>query len=221
MAALGGTLCPLRGSTPMRRTWRAARPVMDRTKMESRAKAQYEFACRAREVELDLFWKRSLFFWGFIGAAFVAFATLRSNLALSVLIASFGFVCSFVWTLANRGSKFWYENWERKVEKSEMDFTGPWFAVPESPKPDLRWLRARRFSVSKLAIALSDYVAALWFVLLLSRLAVLLFPTGTLDRWRAIATTAFASVSILYAFGLIALARSKEPPGRVAAGRDV
>ena len=186
--------------------------------MDPRAEKQYEFACRAREVELDLFWKRSLFFWGFIGAAFVAFATLRSSVTLSVLIASFGFVCSFVWTLANRGSKFWYENWERKVEISEKHFTGPWFAVPESAKPDLWWLRARRFSVSKLTIALSDYMVALWFALLLSRLAVLHLPSGRFEQYRAITTTAFASVSVAYAFVLIWAARSKEPPGRVSSG---
>ena len=73
------------------------------------AQARYEFACKARELELTLFWQRSLFFWGFIAASFVAFAQLRQSVGQSCLVATFGFVCSFVWTLANRGSKFWYE----------------------------------------------------------------------------------------------------------------
>src|SRR5688572_7309664 len=120
----------------------------------AKAKARYEFACQAREVELDLFWKRSLFFWGFIGAAFLAFAALRASVHLSTLIASFGLVCSVVFTLANRGSKFWYESWEQKVERSERDVTGPWYSVEEAVQADLAWFRARRFSVSKLAIGL-------------------------------------------------------------------
>ena len=183
-------------------------------------KARYDFACRAREVELDLFWKRSLFFWGFIGAAFVAFGALRSSPALGVVVSSFGFVCSFIWCMVNRGSKFWYENWEQKVQKSELPFTGQWFASPEPIKPNGAWLRARRFSVSKLAIALSDYVAALWLMLLLSRVAVVLAPAAVSGRARAFAAAAFATMSCAYAFSLIHFAQSDLPRGADDGRRD-
>lgn len=36
-------------------------------------------------------------------------------------------VCSAAWTLLNRGSKYWQENWETKVELNEKKVTGPLF----------------------------------------------------------------------------------------------
>ena len=32
-----------------------------------------EYAAEARRFEIERFWQRSLFFWGFIGAAFIAY----------------------------------------------------------------------------------------------------------------------------------------------------
>jgi len=46
---------------------------------------------------------------------------------LAVLIACFGFVCSVAWSLVNRGSKYWQENWEFIVEGNEGDITGDLF----------------------------------------------------------------------------------------------
>ena len=192
---------------------RPSPPTLSDAEPSARAKAQYEFACKARELELDLFWKRSLFFWGFIGAAFLAFANLRDNFALSAVIASFGLVCSVVWTLANRGSKFWYESWEQKVQKSEVQVTGRWFGEAEESKADLAWLQSRRFSVSKLAIALSDYTAALWASLLLSRLALLAIPHRMSPEFRLRAAVGFAAASVVYAAALIFLTRSKREDG--------
>jgi len=72
----------------------------------------------------------------------------------------------------------------------------------DTPEPDESWsqwwLRGRRFSVSRLAIALSDYVAVLWLLLLVSRLAVLFLPAIP-DVWRNVAVTAFAAASVGYA----------------------
>ena len=67
-----------------------------------------------RKFEIDLFWKRSLFFLGFISAAFIGFGALYKKDApeLALLLACFGLVCSVAWTLANRGSKYWQENWQ-------------------------------------------------------------------------------------------------------------
>lgn len=118
-----------------------------------------------RKFEIELFWKRSLFFWGFIASAFIAFVTsYKSNPILSFVIANFGLVCSIAWTLTNRGSKFWQENWEQCVTENEDDIVGSLFKdVKPRLEKDGFWLSARRFSVSKLTIALSDYVAVLWF----------------------------------------------------------
>src|ERR1700733_7998627 len=98
-------------------------------------RARYDASVSALEFELEQFWKRSLFFWGFIGAAFVAFstATAYQPLPLQSAIASFGFVCSTIWTLANRGSKYWYENWEDRPKETEKAVTGVLYG---DPKPE-------------------------------------------------------------------------------------
>jgi hypothetical protein len=133
-------------------------------------RSRYDASINALEFELEHFWKRSLFFWGFIGAALVAFSAADKHPSLQGLIASFGFVCSMVWTLVNRGSKYWYEKWESKVGETEMAVTGHLYGderVEEKETECLKkWLQGRRYSPSRLTIALSDYVVVLWFGLL-------------------------------------------------------
>jgi hypothetical protein len=112
----------------------------------------------------------ALFFWGFISAAFVGYGALYKREApeLALVLACFGLVCSVAWTLANRGSKYWQENWEQKVHRAELDVLGEEFFARQEQTEDWKncWLRARRFSVSKLAIALSDFTVLTWIVLI-------------------------------------------------------
>jgi hypothetical protein len=78
-----------------------------------------------------------------------------------MVIACFGFVCSLAWTLVNRGSKYWQENWEQKVEVIEPEVVGVLFG-----KQELREHKGPfsgfRFSVSRLTIALSDFAVLVW-----------------------------------------------------------
>lgn len=137
----------------------------------NKLKKRYDIAIDTRKFEIDLFWKRSLFFWGFIASAFVAFVAFSgdktNNFFLKSIVTLFGLVCSFCWTLANRGSKYWQENWESQVEKIEDDITGPMFKKPAQIQKKFWWFRARRFSVGKLTISLSDYITIIWFGLCL------------------------------------------------------
>lgn len=129
-----------------------------------------EVALAARSFEIGLFWQRALFFWGFIAAAFIAYvAALGKGQKLLILISGFGMVCSVSWTLANRGSKYWQENWEQKVEAAEEAVTGPLFKREEPRQAKGIWLSGRRFSVSKLTIAVSDYVSLVWMALFVSQ----------------------------------------------------
>jgi hypothetical protein len=38
---------------------------------EAHKKTRFDVAVQVRNFEIELFWKRSLFFWGFISAAFI------------------------------------------------------------------------------------------------------------------------------------------------------
>jgi hypothetical protein len=135
-----------------------------------------KYASEIRKFEIERFWQRSLFFWGFIGASFVAYAALyekRQDL-LPLLIACFGFVCSVAWTMQNRGSKYWQEAWEQKVHVVEDDVLGAALFSNREPLLEKGPWGAREFSVSKLAIALSDFTVFVWGVLVVKA-----FPTAS------------------------------------------
>jgi hypothetical protein len=84
-----------------------------------------EACVKALNLEVEQFWKQSLFFWEFIGAAFVALAVIEENRhSLQAAIASFGLVASFIWTLANRGSRFRHQEWRHKLLEAEERTTG-------------------------------------------------------------------------------------------------
>ena len=93
-----------------------------------RAEKYFDVAADVRKFEIGLFWQRSLFFWGFIGAAFIAYAALgrkdNSDPLAQLAVACFGFVCSTAWTLQNRGSKYWQEAWETKNPTRISNLTG-------------------------------------------------------------------------------------------------
>lgn len=100
----------------------------------------FQTALQTREFEINLFWKRALFFWGFISVGFVAYwrvvesiygkngfpdsDTLKIPLiAISVVINLF---CLF-FHLANKGSKYWQENWEAHIALLEPRVMGDLF----------------------------------------------------------------------------------------------
>jgi hypothetical protein len=124
-----------------------------------------KYAAEVRKFEIERFWQRSLFFWGFIAAAFVAYAQLFGRGNLSFFVACFGVVCSFAWTLQNRGSKYWQEAWETKVESVEVDVLGVDLFANREPVQRKGIWGAQTFSVSKLAIALSDFTVLVWVAL--------------------------------------------------------
>jgi hypothetical protein len=120
-------------------------------------------AAQTRALEIGLFWQRSLFYWGFIIAAGAGYVqTYRSTPSLGTVLACFGIVCSLSWSLVNRGSKYWQENWEIKAEAAaERALGGPLFGNPE-PIHRPEWLGAKRFSVTFLTAGLSDFVCVGW-----------------------------------------------------------
>jgi hypothetical protein len=140
---------------------------------------RYDACVKALNFELEQFWKQSLFFWALIGAAFVALAVIEENRhSLQAAIASFGLIASYVWTLANRGSRFRYEDWEHKLIEAEEGTTGPVYGGLGKEKPREQskkglletigrglW-RGKSYSPTQLIIAFSDYVVVFWFGIL-------------------------------------------------------
>jgi hypothetical protein len=125
-----------------------------------------EYATETRRFEIERFWQRSTFFWAFIGAAFIAYATLYKTRDVSLVIGCFGLVSSVAWTLQNRGSKYWQEAWEQKVEAVEEEILGTKLFSNWEPILEKGFWGARLYSVSKLAIAISDFTVIVWVVLI-------------------------------------------------------
>ena len=178
---------------------------------DERQKRRLDIAVQVRNFEIELFWKRSVFFWGFISAAFVGYAALRiANPELGLMIACFGMVCSGAWTLLNRGSKYWQESWETKVNEAEIDIGGKLFTRQELTQNKGRWLRGRKYSVSKLAIALSDYVFLLWFSLVIVEVVRSYCPSAKMIL-RVYGPGIFALFSFIYLLLLLIFGRKSKP----------
>lgn len=136
----------------------------------------YKIAIATRNFEIDLYWKRSLFFWGFIATAALGYGSsilaepAKQNPGFALLIACFGLICSVCWSLVNRGSKYWQEHWERKVTDFEEKLGSLELFRAEDKLDDSKsyWLGARKYSVSRIAIALSDFSVLLWLGLIVN-----------------------------------------------------
>jgi hypothetical protein len=193
--------------------WQAKRRAQSE-KLQKEAEKRLDLAVQTRNFEIELFWKRSLFFWGFIAAAFGGYAALRNVKSdLTLVIACFGAVCAFAWTLITRGSKYWQESWENKVEQYEQPLLGRFFAHEEPVQSYKgRWLRARRFSVSKISIGLSDYIFALWIALLSAEVLRKFLPASTLPLLSVVGTSLFLLLSLAFAVCLFVYGRSSPRP---------
>jgi len=128
----------------------------------------FQYAAETRRFEIERFWQRSLFFWGFIAAAFVGYATLsdpKYGPHLRQVITGFGIVSSLAWTLQNRGSKYWQEAWEAKVHRLETVVLGQRLFDEIEPRKKGGFWGGWRYSASKVTTQLSDFTLATWMLL--------------------------------------------------------
>lgn len=143
-------------------------------------RAALEHALDIRKFEIQLYWTRATYFWAFIAAALAAYGAIMTvenpeqKTDLSVFLSCIGFVLSFGWYCANRGSKHWQENWENHVDLLENEVVGPLYKTILS-RPDPRTKVAklksfvtgpRPFSVSKINQIISLYISVVWLLLL-------------------------------------------------------
>ncbi len=131
-----------------------------------------EIALQMRNMEIELFWKRFNQFWLISAAALAGYVAVRdrgNNILL--LIACFGMVSSFAWTLLNVGAKWWCDAWEIRLASFE-DKSGPQKVegiLPEGFIHPMVVNRKRifltpmwRFSVTEIAIAISTFCTLMW-----------------------------------------------------------
>lgn len=113
-----------------------------------------------RKFEIDLYWKRTAFFWAFITVIYTAlFSVLckyvdcpaKYSFFIPVIstLSGLGFFFSVAWHLVNKGSKFWQKNWESHVSLLEENEIGPLYDVYQNPKTTgSRWHPIKEFDFS-------------------------------------------------------------------------
>ena len=129
-----------------------------------------------RKFEIDLYWKRATYFWTLAAATLAGFFVLHSRpeavdrFPIHVyLVAWIGFLISLAWFQANRGSKFWQENWELHVDRLETDVNGPLQeTVLWAGNPSRFGLGAYPYSVSKIGQSVALFITLTWFGLITS-----------------------------------------------------
>lgn len=96
-----------------------------------RADRAFERALQVRDFEIELYWKRATYFWGFQAAFLGTIAVLtnggiKDSLAplIACVVSLTAFFVSWRWSDMSRGAKFWQDNWERHVDILEPYFTG-------------------------------------------------------------------------------------------------
>lgn len=134
-------------------------------------------ALEARRVELDLYWRRSSYFWAFAAAVFaVYFSVLKAGSPPSasrhgylLLISTVGLLLSWGWFLAARGGKYWTSNWELHVDWLEKAAGRPLFATVVDPKcfRKANLFRAYPHSVGKINQANGLLILFVWGALML------------------------------------------------------
>ncbi|MFG6627022.1 hypothetical protein [Sulfitobacter sp. 1A12056] len=136
-------------------------------------------AWSVRNFEIDLYWKRSLYFWGFqvafLAGAGVAIGMLNEAdrqiepflLTFGILLSLLGCLSATLWVALERGSKDWQDNWERHIDLLEEEFTGAIYKTYVVPIER----NGRSFSVSKLNSWMTLATAGFWS----AALVILLF----------------------------------------------
>lgn len=123
----------------------------------------YTKAWENRDFEIDKFWTRAAYFWGFIVLIFGGYITLltneRSNMAvkihLDLYLISLGMLFSVAWYLVILGSKSWQRNWEAHIDYLEDFISGPIYKT-------IFYSGNRFYSVSKLNEVMAIAVILVW-----------------------------------------------------------
>lgn len=126
----------------------------------------YSKAWEIRNFEIDKFWIRTAYFWGFIVLTFGGYISVITsdnykNLDIKHLdfyLILLGFLFSLTWLLSIKGSKDWQENWEKHIGKLEELVSGPIYRTGFGRE------RAT-YSVSKLNEILSYVIIFIWLLL--------------------------------------------------------
>lgn len=137
---------------------------------DDRIEQAFEIALETRKFEIELYWKRTAYFVLFIGAVFVAYYSILSSEEVEskehnlfpLCLSFLGYLLSLLWYTANRGSKYWQENWEHHIEELSTHLGIPVFGIIKCRKSENKITGSYPFSVSKVNQMVSIIIAIGW-----------------------------------------------------------
>ncbi len=147
---------------------------------EKRLKTTFDQVSDIRKFEIELYWKRATYFWALIAVAFAGYfailaadkANMDNKFFLSLVVACIGFVFTFAWYLANRGSKYWQENWEAHLDLLEDKVTGPLYKTHLTEDQENKG-KLKKFLTGSLRVSVSEinqwvniFVMVIWIILI-------------------------------------------------------
>lgn len=180
----------------------------DRTGKNAKQQEALKQALDIRKFEIDLYWKRTTYFWTIIAAIFAGYFVLQRSGSPSqvdefgptFIVSNLGFVFSLGWYFVNRGSKAWQRNWEAHVDLLEDEIMGPLYktGLNRYSYKFFDLTEAYPFSVSKINQILSLYVAAIWLVLIVFSIQFLKWNMSS--NWIILGVISSFTVLAVYLF---------------------
>ena len=133
--------------------------VVNKQKLEK----AYTKAWENRNYEIDKFWTRAAYFWGFIVLIFGGYISLLTSdhnqkaleMRLDLYLILLGSLFCLSWYLVIRGSKEWQRNWEAHIDHLEEYISGPIYKT-------LYYSGKRFYSVSKLNEVMALVICIVW-----------------------------------------------------------
>lgn len=178
----------------------------------------YEKAHRIREFEIELYWKRTAYFWA-MQAALIAVAVLLrstaqtityhtdktitisaipdlSSLLFAVLLSTLSLCIAVFWYLMLQGAKFWQNNWERHVDILGQEIGQNLYQV--YPTKDTN---VPPYSVTKINGYVVIVLCIFWFFAAISDLCALTGIAAQAEHWLVVFLT-FIAILLLYALAI-------------------
>lgn len=203
-------------------------PKLRDIKKEKRRLA-FEKAHEIRKFEIELYWKRTTYFWAFTAFSFGAYIAVASSESkeftnrenYAFVITCIGLIFSLSWYLANRASKHWQTNWEVIIEDLENEFTGG--LMKRHIENNNKWYEltlSYRFSVSRINQIVSLFITIVWVILMFfSGYQILSISTFSLSgNWMF---PIFFIVTIAFIVILIKWGKSGKPKEKVTLNRTL
>lgn len=183
---------------------------------------------RLRNFEISNLWQRSIFLSALLIIFFSGYGFLVSKLfekeiekaliihELCCIIALLAIVFSIIWIMMAKGSKAWYEVYERRIDEIEQEknlnipskYRMGADCIPWSLDSSLITTKPGRYSVSKLNILIGIILMITWTMILIAHYisAIYLFRSPNSNANCVIHTIILVILVVLFLFILITAA---------------